>query len=114
MRGLRLRCCRVDCEGAHALAVLRRGAGQVLACMPSMKSSRRSPIAVVGLGYVGLPLAIEFGKVTPTLEKAVVEGVNAPQAPDAKEGAKGQDKKPDQGYDARARSKMDDLVEKSR
>lgn len=51
-----------------------------------------------------------FGKVTPTLEKAVVEGVNAPQAA----GDKGQDKKPDQGYDARARSKMDDLVEKSR
>ena len=41
---------------------------------------------------------------------AVVEGVKAPQG----SGDKREDKKTDQGYDARARSKMDDLVEKSR
>ena len=29
--------------------------------------SKKSPIAIVGLGYVGLPLAIEFGKLGPTL-----------------------------------------------
>jgi membrane protein required for colicin V production len=51
-----------------------------------------------------------FGDVTPSLEKAVVEGVKAPQSADDKP----EDKKPQQGYDARARSKMDDLVEKSR
>ena len=32
-----------------------------------MRSYKKSPIAVVGLGYVGLPLAIEFGKSVPTL-----------------------------------------------
>ncbi len=28
---------------------------------------KKQPIAIVGLGYVGLPLAIEFGKIGPTL-----------------------------------------------
>src|SRR3989338_2715988 len=32
-----------------------------------LKASEKHPIAVVGLGYVGLPLAIEFGKVVPTV-----------------------------------------------
>ncbi len=30
-------------------------------------SDKQSTIAVVGLGYVGLPLAVEFGKKMPTL-----------------------------------------------
>jgi UDP-N-acetyl-D-galactosamine dehydrogenase len=32
--------------------------------MPSIEDSK---IAVIGLGYVGLPLAVEFGKIVPTL-----------------------------------------------
>ena len=33
-----------------------------------MSTSPNSPIiAVIGLGYVGLPLAIEFGKKRPTI-----------------------------------------------
>ena len=32
-----------------------------------MKIPKQSPIAVVGLGYVGLPLAIEFGKISETI-----------------------------------------------
>ena len=32
-----------------------------------MKTPKQSPIAVVGLGYVGLPLAIEFGKIGATI-----------------------------------------------
>ena len=32
-----------------------------------MTESSFSKIAVVGLGYVGLPLAVEFGKQMPTL-----------------------------------------------
>ena len=31
------------------------------------KKGSEAPIAVVGLGYVGLPLAIEFGKILPTI-----------------------------------------------
>ncbi len=33
----------------------------------SRSSDKHSTIAVVGLGYVGLPLAVEFGKKMPTL-----------------------------------------------
>lgn len=33
----------------------------------SIKFSEKTPLAIVGLGYVGLPLAIEFGKRVPTL-----------------------------------------------
>ncbi len=33
----------------------------------SFKFLENSPVAVVGLGYVGLPLAIEFGKIVPTI-----------------------------------------------
>ena len=40
-------------------------------CLGDFKLTRRSPpggtIAVIGLGYVGLPLAVEFGKVRPVL-----------------------------------------------
>ena len=32
-----------------------------------MKKSEETPIAVVGLGYVGLPLAVEFGRIGATL-----------------------------------------------
>ena len=32
--------------------------------MPSLKTSR---IGIIGLGYVGLPLAVEFSKKWPTL-----------------------------------------------
>jgi len=36
--------------------------------MPILSSSDKQPtIAIVGLGYVGLPLAVEFGKKVPTL-----------------------------------------------
>ena len=28
---------------------------------------KHAPVAVIGLGYVGLPLAIEFGKICPTI-----------------------------------------------
>ncbi|SFQ62848.1 UDP-N-acetyl-D-galactosamine dehydrogenase [Roseivivax halotolerans] len=31
------------------------------------ETSSQSPIAVIGLGYVGLPLAVEFGKIRPTV-----------------------------------------------
>ena len=35
---------------------------------PSLRSTNKQPtIAIVGLGYVGLPLAVEFGKKLPTL-----------------------------------------------
>ena len=33
----------------------------------SMSSDSSSPIAVIGLGYVGLPLAVEFGRVRPVV-----------------------------------------------
>jgi hypothetical protein len=55
-----------------------------------------------------------FGTVTPTLEKAVVEGVKGDDPPAVAAADKAADKGRDQGYDARARSKMDDLVEKTR
>ena len=32
-----------------------------------MKVSKNTSIAIIGLGYVGLPLAVEFGKQYPTL-----------------------------------------------
>lgn len=32
-----------------------------------MKISKNTHIAIIGLGYVGLPLAVEFGKIYPTL-----------------------------------------------
>ena len=34
--------------------------------MSSLKDLKNTKIAVVGLGYVGLPLAVEFGKHYPT------------------------------------------------
>ena len=46
-----------------------------------MDNSRQSTLAVIGLGYVGLPLAVEFGKVRPTvgfdLRRARVEELKA-------------------------------------
>ncbi|MGA9549073.1 MAG: nucleotide sugar dehydrogenase [Rhodomicrobium sp.] len=46
-----------------------------------MDDSRQSTLAVIGLGYVGLPLAVEFGKVRPTvgfdLRRARVEELKA-------------------------------------
>ena len=35
--------------------------------MKSSLKNNKTKIAVVGLGYVGLPLAIEFGKVISTI-----------------------------------------------
>ncbi|MGB2748780.1 MAG: Vi polysaccharide biosynthesis UDP-N-acetylglucosamine C-6 dehydrogenase TviB, partial [Thiofilum sp.] len=32
-----------------------------------MKSLHDSILAIIGLGYVGLPLAVEFGKILPTI-----------------------------------------------
>lgn len=32
-----------------------------------MKSIEQSTLAIIGLGYVGLPLAVEFGKIMPTI-----------------------------------------------
>src|ERR1700716_1539261 len=34
---------------------------------PFMKISKNTNISIIGLGYVGLPLAVEFGKKYPTL-----------------------------------------------
>ena len=46
-----------------------------------MNDFRRSTLAVIGLGYVGLPLAVEFGKVRPTvgfdLRRARIEELRA-------------------------------------
>ena len=36
-----------------------------------------STVAIVGLSYLGLPLAVEFGKVGPTIGLAIVEGTDA-------------------------------------
>ena len=36
-------------------------------CDPSGGESALTTLAVVGLGYVGLPLAVEFGKKYPTI-----------------------------------------------
>lgn len=32
-----------------------------------MKTIEESTLAIIGLGYVGLPLAVEFGKILPTI-----------------------------------------------
>ena len=29
--------------------------------------AKKTKVAIVGLGYVGLPLAVEFGKIVPTI-----------------------------------------------
>jgi len=29
--------------------------------------AKKTKLAIVGLGYVGLPLAVEFGKIVPTI-----------------------------------------------
>jgi UDP-N-acetyl-D-glucosamine/UDP-N-acetyl-D-galactosamine dehydrogenase len=46
-----------------------------------VNDSRQSTLAVIGLGYVGLPLAVEFGKVRPTvgfdLRRARIEELRA-------------------------------------
>ncbi len=46
-----------------------------------MNYSRQSTLAVIGLGYVGLPLAIEFGRIRPTvgfdLRRARIEELRA-------------------------------------
>ena len=46
-----------------------------------MNESRQSTLAVIGLGYVGLPLAVEFGKIRPTigfdLRRARIEELRA-------------------------------------
>src|SRR4051794_9837034 len=39
----------------------------VVAAKPGTSALRATRIAVVGLGYVGLPLAVEFGKRFPTI-----------------------------------------------
>ena len=38
-----------------------------MAIMPSPHIDQTDKIAVIGLGYVGLPLAVEFGKSRPVL-----------------------------------------------
>ena len=40
-----------------------------------------SPIAIIGLGYVGLPLAVEFGKHRPVIGFDINEGRIAPVDP---------------------------------
>jgi UDP-N-acetyl-D-glucosamine/UDP-N-acetyl-D-galactosamine dehydrogenase len=46
-----------------------------------VNDSRQSTLAVIGLGYVGLPLAVEFGKIRPTvgfdLRRARIEELRA-------------------------------------
>jgi UDP-N-acetyl-D-glucosamine/UDP-N-acetyl-D-galactosamine dehydrogenase len=39
----------------------------VSAAVGSMKNNKQSLIAIIGLGYVGLPLAVEFGKIRATI-----------------------------------------------
>lgn len=43
--------------------VLIRVALPKFSCVPNMQTIHpNQPIAIIGLGYVGLPLAVEFGK----------------------------------------------------
>jgi len=36
-------------------------------------TNKTTKLAIVGLGYVGLPLAVEFGKIVPTIGKVSFE-----------------------------------------
>ena len=38
------------------------------------KIDEKDQLAVIGLGYVGLPLAVEFGKASPTIGFDINEG----------------------------------------